>query len=1037
MNKTKPSSITFFVLFFSLLSGFSIAAQTNSSLEWEYMDSLFKKRDYAQIIAIADLVLTEEEQNIVSTKALVWKGRSLFRTGKYEKCVAILDTAIQQLGTPVDSIPLAYQAYAYNDRGNALILLSERDKALESFEKALEIRLQILGDSHTLVAGTYINMSNIYDSRGDYDQALEYVNRAREIRTQLFGKLAAPLNNIYYKIGQIYLHQGYYREAITYLDTTRQIREAAYGYYHPQVAAVLSLQGGTYIRLGDLKRALNHHLQSLAVCQKTLGDEHNFTAGSYGNIGQVYLEMNEPDSAYQYFIKSIAIKDAIFSNKTEEHAISYNNLGIVETRRKNYDAARGWLEKARAIHENDPDGETFLLVDNYLNLAQLFREQQDFEKAISHYQKALKIAQEFWGEYHPNIANCYNGMSAVAMAQGDFGKAIQLNQEAEIALFPEGVEQNNFDAALSLAFLFEVYLQRVEVYQTAYQVTQENDYATKALNTIALVDRLIQFQRTGYKDAGSQNLVSKNAKVLYEKGLQLCMNTLSDHNLKEHHNLAFDFIEKSKSQQLLNSLRTTSRQLSFVGVPADLIYQKDKYRDDLNHLETKILNSENDSLKQILSGQLFTAKEKYYELLEDLEQNYPNYYNLKYRSATSDLATLQKALTKNSASISYFVGDSTLYSMAVTTATVELFQQALPNDFRTRIVALLQALRSPASSIVELKEQIVFIDQLLFSQVIGSLPPSITQLIIIPDDILAYIPFEILQANTDNFMNTYQISYANSATLLQQQNATSTQRARNIFGGFAPDYQQFQLDPEESITSQDLAILVRSGDYQLPGAQSEVEQITALLEGTAFINTQATEAIFKQRAMDFNILHLSMHSLFNDQQPLFSKLLFTPTIDSTEDGFLYAAELYNMQLNADLAVLSACNTGVGKLEKGEGLMNLSRAFTYAGVPATIMSLWQVPDQATAEIMVAFYEHLKSGMTKDAALRQAKIDYLDNTLEPDQRHPYYWAGFIAEGNMKAVNLKQSTWWKWWLIGGAFLLGIGLFMRTRFKRIPATS
>ena len=114
-----------------------------------------------------------------------------------------------------------------------------------------------------------------------------------------------------------------------------------------------------------------------------------------------------------------------------------------------------------------------------------------------------------------------------------------------------------------------------------------------------------------------------------------------------------------------------------------------------------------------------------------------------------------------------------------------------------------------------------------------------------------------------------------------------------------------------------------------------------------------------------------------------------------------------MQFNADLAVLSACNTGFGAISRGEGVMSLARAFTYAGVPATVTSLWKVPDLTTREIMVEFYKNLKRGMTKDAALRQSKLTYLDNTPESIAANPYFWAGFVPMGNMAAMDLSEPS------------------------------
>jgi CHAT domain-containing protein len=171
-----------------------------------------------------------------------------------------------------------------------------------------------------------------------------------------------------------------------------------------------------------------------------------------------------------------------------------------------------------------------------------------------------------------------------------------------------------------------------------------------------------------------------------------------------------------------------------------------------------------------------------------------------------------------------------------------------------------------------------------------------------------------------------------------------------------------------------------------------------------------------------------MHSLTDDKDPSLSRLLFTLTPkDTTNDNDLTAAELYTTSLKADLAVLSACNTGFGTLNKGEGVMSLARAFTYAGVPSTVTSLWKVPDLTTREIMVDFYKNLKSGKTKDAALREAKLTYLNNAPESIAANPYFWAGFVPMGNMEAMNFEEKRPLSIWgiLAGIVGVLGIGFW------------
>jgi len=168
-----------------------------------------------------------------------------------------------------------------------------------------------------------------------------------------------------------------------------------------------------------------------------------------------------------------------------------------------------------------------------------------------------------------------------------------------------------------------------------------------------------------------------------------------------------------------------------------------------------------------------------------------------------------------------------------------------------------------------------------------------------------------------------------------------------------------------------------------------------------FVRHHATEAKFKTFADQGKILHLAMHAFTHDEDPMLSHLVFAPsTSDSEEDGILYGYELYNMQLNAHTAVLSACNTGMGKVLDGQGVMSLARAFRYAGVQNVVMSLWPAHDAATRDMMTTFFQHLQANGNEVDALRVAMSNHFSKEHE-EWHHPYYWAGFSLIGGAKAT------------------------------------
>ncbi len=210
-----------------------------------------------------------------------------------------------------------------------------------------------------------------------------------------------------------------------------------------------------------------------------------------------------------------------------------------------------------------------------------------------------------------------------------------------------------------------------------------------------------------------------------------------------------------------------------------------------------------------------------------------------------------------------------------------------------------------------------------------------------------------------------------------------------------------------------------------------MENISKTINTKVFINAEATEINFRNNTENYDILHLAMHAYINDSLPGFSRLAFSLDTSNiaNSDGWLNTADIYNLNINAKLTVLSACNTGSGQLKKGEGIMSLARGFFYAGCPAIIMSLWEVEDQSGTQIMGSFYKNLKKGKTKDESLRQAKLEYLENS-NSRRAHPHYWLGYINIGDNSPLYKSYDFYFFSLLI--LALIGISIDQTMRIKK-----
>jgi CHAT domain-containing protein len=275
------------------------------------------------------------------------------------------------------------------------------------------------------------------------------------------------------------------------------------------------------------------------------------------------------------------------------------------------------------------------------------------------------------------------------------------------------------------------------------------------------------------------------------------------------------------------------------------------------------------------------------------------------------------------------------------------------------------------------------------SQVLSPrLPPSINQIIIVPSGRLGTIPFEALPLNAksmNNFteanflMEKYALSYEFSTALMVQKDSKVSQRQDASIYLCAP----VQFPGNDNLNG-------------LPATETEVTTIASLFGNSSYVAKfhEANETTIKATKLsEYDYLHFATHGIVDEMEPELSRIFLNSGIK--DDGNLFAGEIYNLELKAQLAVLSACQTGLGKLSKGEGVIGLSRALTYAGAKNIIVSFWSVADESTAELMTAFYKNLIQAKDKNfsMALRQAKLQLINNQKFSA---PYYWAPFVLIG-----------------------------------------
>ena len=503
---------------------------------------------------------------------------------------------------------------------------------------------------------------------------------------------------------------------------------------------------------------------------------------------------------------------------------------------------------------------------------------------------------------------------------------------------------------------------------------------------------------------------------------------------------AFDYAEFGKASLLLATF-IEQRAIRVAGVPQEVLEKESQLKIQLSFFEKQIATKvDNIDFSNITETKylLDSLKSKLAEFKLSIE--YSPYYRLKYDLSTASLPYVQDTLLQpNQTLLEYFVGDSSIFIFTVAKGKYDVMEVKKDFPLEDWVKQLQHGLYGyyglkKSERTDKVYEQTVLeyadIAPKLYEKLIAPVKDKLTgELIIIPDGVLGYVPFEALlltapPGQVTNFatypflVKDHRVSYCYSATLLREmKDKKHKQPPTKSLVAFAPFYEGSYATADSSVSiefdtldnGQDTVLItdvVTRKEYtKLEASGEETATAAKLWKGDYYLNADATEQRFNEVAGDYRIVHLSTHGIADARVGDYSYLAFAEVKDSIENELLYVRDLYNLQLNADLVVLSACETAQGELQRGEGIISLARAFAYAGAKSIVTTLWVVDDAASKDLMKEFYLQLRKGKakknTKDAALQAAKLKLVDGK-DAVRKHPFFWAGFIAVGDMSAIK-----------------------------------
>ncbi len=727
--------------------------------------------------------------------------------------------------------------------------------------------------------------------------------------------------------------------------------------------------------------------------------------------------------------KEEVLKSIMDINVSEEEAIEILSkyypelLNPVMQAKKDYEAA-----------DQVQDSEDTGLYFQRLGERSLIR--KDYDQAIIYFERSIlkKKATQDNSEKHPDISQSYRGIGKAYEGKGDREEALRSYQRSLISNardFDETDLLHNPEVSklISNTLAIPVFEAKGDLLLNSQN---ENNQLLAALISYERGIEVIDLICKKYTSEYTQLQLSQQITGLSEKAIQAALRLYQATKDTKYKYKVFSIAEKGKAMVLASSLlEAESKKLS--EVPPDILKREQNLKIRIARLSQKIKNNTTDQAKA--EERLFALTQTLFFLQDSLKTYYPQQEYLKFASPGIAMDSLQQFLGRqNAAMIEYFFGEKYAFVFTLTADQFQINRIENRAELRKNIFALRKNIQSDtfkknaeaAFRFFVAKSTAIYSDAL--EKVLSPLAENIESLIIVPDGVLWLLPFELLlsdavEGNNIDFsvehlpylLNKYSITYASSGRILLQNYQANPGQSEVPFAGFAPEFEANELASRSCMSEG--AVL-----GQLGFNQSELKGIEPYFTGQNHFGAEATRQAFLQLAPKAEILHLSTHACLNKEDPMDSRIFFA------DQQYLTTEDIYSLNTSNRMTVLSACQTGLGQVYNGEGMISLARAFAKAGCPSVTMSLWPVADEATAEIMIDYYKNLDDGMNKGKALRLAKLNYVRNQPKSKQ-HPYYWAAFVHIGDFSPIRKASSGNWIWWAGLALILFLAGFFFVKR--------
>jgi len=883
----------------------------------------------------------------------------------------------------------------------------------------------------------------------DYETALEYYNKSLNYNEDLkpHDSLNYLINKskIHYAVGVVYTIKRNKKLALDHLKKSLEIQKELPFDPDFNIALTYINIGNVYRKYEDFETAAQYYLEANKVITPEYNNYLNLKSYCLNQISAIYLNKGELSKSLIFMRKYIDINIALYDTNHRQVAIGYFNYALICAQIGKLTIAESYFNKSMDIYSIDYDDNAVEISKIYFQLGLLEESKKSYQKSIDYFNIALKIQTRYLGMKHYLVSQTYYQIGKLNKQIHNETTALNFYQKSIISIVRDfnnlNVLQNpsiNDNPITKIDLLRPLKSKATLLYQLYLDNPNETNMLIAALDTYLLLFQLTKSFRKDFKSEEAKLILGETSKSAYNEAINIC-NKISNLGIGIHDSTIFSFMEEAKSATLF-SLMHEYKALCLSGVPQSIILQENELKKDLYFFKTQIEKLTNQE-KEYDTTLLNKYEKRYFELFEEsdslhsyISNNYPLFNSIISNEKRTSIKEIQKALDPSSALIEYFTGESSLYIAVITNEEFHLEITTIDSTLEEITIKYIRNIKKGESC-----REFANMSFELYKRLIDPIKAhvvNIEKLIIIPDEFLYYLPFETLcingitENNDINFSNLdylirkYEIAYNYSASLWHKSmlNSDIKQTPRfgdDVFCAFAPVFTKTHTSElsSNSISSKSRTEARNLNNKyfnfnELPYTITEVETLADLFnkkgyKTSVYLNQDATEYRFKNEINNYQYIHVATHGFSNDN-PNLSGIVFTQhknetVVDETstniyknsygKDGILYAGEMYHLKLNANLIVLSTCESGIGKLRTGEGLMSITRGLIYSGVPNIVISLWKVSDKHTSIMMLDFYKEILEGNSYSNSLRKSKINMIENEATS---YPKLWSGFVLTG-----------------------------------------